>query len=106
MADITNPEAVRFSNEKVRILADALESAYRTSKAALTEWYANNMGELFPAADTVVDGSATDGRHPLTGNDVANVINRAAEMVADYEASSNAKLNTVLAVSVNGAPQF
>ena len=28
MPDITNPEAVKFCNEKVRVLADSLSQAY------------------------------------------------------------------------------
>jgi hypothetical protein len=53
-----------------------------------------------------VDGSATDGRSPITGIAATNIVNRASEMIADFEAASNAKLNTVLQVKVNGAARF
>lgn len=101
MADNTNPEAIRFCNERVRPLADALAQVYFLSRAVRAEWYANNLGALLPSADTVMDGSAQDGRHPITGNDAAGIITRADEFITDYEAGGSAKLNTVLAVAVN-----
>lgn len=101
MADNINAEAVRFSNERVRVAADKLAQAYLLAKAVAAEWTANNLGELFPLADIVVDGSAVDGRHPITGNDATLLMARLNELVADYEANNNAKLNTVLNVAVN-----
>lgn len=97
----TNAEAVKFSNEKVRVAANKLVNAYAFAKLVSAEWTANNMGELFPAGSVVVDGSETDGRHPVTGNDVTLIIVRLNELVADYEAESNAKLNTLLNVATN-----
>ncbi len=102
MPDNSNAEAVKFANEKVRVAADTLKSAYLTAKAVVDEWTANNLGTLFPLADTVVDGSATDGRHPVTGNDVTLIITLASALVADYEADANTKLNGILNVAVNG----
>ena len=99
---ITNAEAVKFSNEKVRIAADKLAQSYYFAKEVMNEWYANNMGELIPVdGGNIEDGAATDGRHVITGNDATNVINRCSELVTDMEAGSNAKLNTVLGVAVN-----
>jgi hypothetical protein len=101
MADITNPEAVRFANERLRVAADKLAQAYAFAKLVAAEWNANNLGALFPLADNVVDGSASDGRHPITGNDATLLMTRLNELVADYEANTNAKLNTILNVAVN-----
>lgn len=107
---ITNPEAIGFCNARVRVAADRLAQAYFLAKAVVSEWYANDMGSLITAGGGVVRDSASpsddngtggDGRHVITGNDATNVINRLAELTADYEASGNAKLNTVLAVAVN-----
>jgi len=103
MADITNAEAVTFCNERVRVAADKLAQAYYLAKEVQDEWFANSMASLIPneSGDTVIDGSATDGRHVITGADVTNVITRLGELTTDYEASSNAKLNTILGVAVN-----
>jgi hypothetical protein len=106
MADITDREAIAFSDQKIRTIADKLSQAYYAAKAVKDEWFANNMGTLFPLADDLRDAAnplegIADGRHPLTGNDVTNVAVRCVELCDDYEASSNAKLNTILAVATN-----
>lgn len=109
MADITNPQAVRFCNEKVRPMADVLSETYFTCKSIIAEWNAQGFGSVLLFSNTtdhVVDGSLTDGRPLITPAQVNNIITRCTEFVADYEAGSNAKLNTVLQVRVNGQPIF
>ena len=103
MADITNAEAIKFANERARVAADKLAQAYYFAVQVSQEWTANSMGSLIPnnVGDTLIDGSATDGRHVISGADVNNVINRLSELIADYEAGGNAKLNTILGVAVN-----
>lgn len=102
MADITNPEAVRFCNEVIRPLANAIYAAYKKCREGRDEFVANNMGSLLPdTADLVVDGSATDGRHPITGEDVNNIVTLANELLTNYEADTNAKLNELLNVCTN-----
>ena len=103
MAQITDPEAVRFCNEKVRVAADKLAQAYHFAKQVTQEWTANNLGETiaYDNSDLVVDGSETDGRHPISGVDVNNLITRLNELQTDYEANANAKLNTILNIAVN-----
>jgi hypothetical protein len=103
MAGITNPEVVAFCNQRVREAADRLAQTYFLAKAVTAEWFANNLSTAiaYDNGDLVVDGSAIDGRHPISGIDVNNLITRLMELTADYEASSNAKLNTILAVAVN-----
>jgi hypothetical protein len=106
MANITSPEAIAFSDQRVRTIADKLAQLYYAAKAVRDEWYANNMGTLFSLADDLRDAAnplegTGDGRHPVTGNDVTNVIVRCEEIVLSFESSSNAKLNTILAVATN-----
>jgi len=105
MADITDPEAVRFSNEKARTLADAAARYYYMAKAFTNEWDATGMGAKIPnAADTIIDGSATDGRSTITGANVNGMKTHVDAMVTDLEASSNTKLNILLQIEVNGSP--
>lgn len=102
MADITNAEAVTFSNEKIRTAANKLNSAYKAAYEVVAEWTANGGGEMIPnTSDAVIDGSSTDGRHPITGIHANNIINRLSELKADYEANGAAKLNTILQVATN-----
>ena len=100
MADITDPQAVRFANEKIRVAADKLAQAYWHAKRVQAEWAAN-PGLIANKADVIDDGSKTDGRPPITGTDANNIVNRLAELTADYEAGGSAKLNTILGVAVN-----
>ncbi len=82
---------------------------YYKFKVALALWSANgqNITALVPNdSSPVADGSELtnarpDGRSPITGAHVNNVIARMNEHVVDMEASGNAKLNTLLAVCVN-----
>lgn len=103
MAEITNAEAIKFCNEKVRVAANQYAQLYYRAKAVYQEWTANGLGDIiaYDNADLVVDGSATDGRHPISGIDVNNLMTRLGEVITDMEASSNAKLNTILCIITN-----
>lgn len=104
---ITDPAAVKFCNEQARIMADCMAQNYYTAKVIVNNWNALGMSSLVTNdASVVVDGSATDGRNQVTGAKITSIITRAMEIIADYEASSNAKLNTVLQVRVNGTAKF
>jgi hypothetical protein len=108
---ITNPEAIGFCNNQARKVADLLSQAYYAAKAANAVWVANNYGGALitvgggvvrdSASPTDDNGTGGDGRPVITGNDVNNLMNRMSELIADYEASGNAKLNTILNVAVN-----
>lgn len=102
MADISNPQAIAFVNEQARVMADSMAQNYATAKAIVNFWNANNVSAVIPnTVDVILDGAATDGRQIVTGAAITNIVTRAMEVIADYEATSNAKLNTVLNVAVN-----
>ena len=102
MADIDSPRARSFANERIRPLADKLAQAYYACRAVLDEWHAQGVSDEIPnTGDVIIDGSATDGRRSITGAEATNIVVRATEFCADYEASSAAKRNTVLSVAVN-----
>jgi hypothetical protein len=63
--------------------ARTLHLAYRRCSFLLDRWYAG-ANTAFPIE---------------TYPEINTLMNRVAELVTDYEATSNAKLNTVLAVS-------
>src|SRR5437016_11907891 len=107
MPAITDPAAVKFSNEKIRVMADAMAQSYFSAKSLLAEWTAVTMSaKIVNTTDLIVDGSAQDGRNQITGAQATNIINRAQEIITDYEATSSANLNTVAAVAVNKAARF
>lgn len=103
---ITNPQAVKFCNEEVRTVADKAAAYYWQAKAFLSEWDSNGLGSLIPndAGEIVVDGSAEDGRGPITGADVHGLRNHIQAMVSDLEANANMKRNILMKIEVNGSP--
>lgn len=103
MSLIDNPEAVAFCNSRLRPAYDRFAQLYYEAKGLYQEWTANGLGTIiaYDNADLVVDGSASDGRHPISGVDVNNFMTRLGELIADMEANTNAKLNTVLAGATN-----
>jgi len=107
MAAISDPAAVAFANTKIRPMADAMAQSYFTAKALVDAWNALAMSaKITNTADLIVDGSAQDGRNQITGAQATTVVTRAMEIIADYEATSSAKLNTVLAAAVNSQGKF
>jgi hypothetical protein len=102
MADITNPQAVRFSNEDIRPMADKLAQAYYAAKVFLNEWSAQGIGTLIPNTnDVIMDGSDTDGRAAIDGAKINGLQGYLATFVADLEANGNLKLNVLLQIAVN-----
>lgn len=102
MADITDPQAVRFCNERVRLAADKFGQLYNWCVAVANEWAAQNIAGLIPNdTSPIIDGAQTDGRPLITGADVHTIKDRVAELISLLEASSNAKLNQILRVAVN-----
>lgn len=94
---ITDPAALGFVGATVRPGAEALWNAYAMAKMTIRLWFGRSYGDLIPvSADLIGDG---DTRYPITGNDVVGIINRCQELVDDYEANGNAKLNTILKVA-------
>ena len=101
-AGITDPTAIAFCNARVRRLADLYSQLYYASQPVIDEWNARGGTAFIPGtAETIADGADQDGRPPITGADVVNLITRLQELTTDLEAGGNAKLNTLLAVAVN-----
>ena len=98
----TNPQAVTFANGKIRPHADLLARCYYACKQIVNAWNGQNVSAVIPNDSTLIaDGSASDGRAQITNAQATAIITRATDFVTDYEATNNAKLNTVLAVSPN-----
>lgn len=105
MPDITNPQVRRFANEEARVVADRATEYYYKAKAFLDEWDATGMGALVPnTADIIIDRDQDDGRAWITGAMVHGLHDHLAVMIADLEANTNAKLNVLLQIEVNGSP--
>ena len=103
MANITDPTAVNFCNTKVRPMADILSKHYWMAKSIVSIWNAQSLSStILNTTDEIIDGARQDGRAVITGAKATAIITRCNEIITDYEATSNAKLNTVAQVAVNG----
>lgn len=101
MADIDTPQVRQFCNERVRKAANLLAQLYNWSRSVRDEWTAQDMASQITNSpdDTIIDGAATDGRPPLTGEDVHNIKDLVVAFIADLEANTNAELNEILRVA-------
>lgn len=110
MADITNPQVVKFCNEKARLLADLIEKTRRTAEQFAIdvvgefEAIVGASGQGNANGDTIIDGAARDGRSIITKGDILGLKFVAEQIVAAANADDREAL--VAKVSVNGQPAF
>lgn len=84
MPDITNPQVIRFVNERVRPICDKLFSVWKDSGETIQEYNSGNIGSLINdagAGNNIADGASVDGRNILTGGDVYNVITALQQLI-------------------------
>lgn len=108
MALIQNPQAVKFCNDKGRVMADVLVQTYQTSVAFLAEWNANaNLAVALPnTADVVDDTADRDGRQLMTGTKINSLVAAAQAMVTWFETGSPSRITLLRQIAVNGQPRF
>lgn len=111
MADITTPQAVRFCNDRLRKGCDAIISAIRTLRELRAEYVAQGIGPLVAGSAElqqakIADGSATDGRTPLTGYDV-DLASGAAQTLIDWaDGTGSSHVAALTRPTVDTAPRF
>ncbi len=97
-----NPQAVKFANEIIRPMADAMQGLTDSSEETISRFANEGLLALFPLDDeVVVDGSATDGRAPITNRMVRIVMDILTSFRNDMKANDSIKYNQIEAVSVN-----
>ena len=87
MADITDPTVIAFVNEAVRPFSDRLVGLSASMDIEIAKWNAV-ISPLLAGnadADTIMDGSATDGRTPLTKADVVNLITQLMTIQTQFD---------------------
>jgi hypothetical protein len=73
---LDNAQLVEHCNDELRQLGDMATRFITRVKAAKAEYIARNLGTIINdggASNLIVDGSASDGRTPVTGGDVYNI---------------------------------
>jgi hypothetical protein len=74
---LDNVQLVEFSNDEVRQMGDLCTRLDIRTAALNAEYLARGLGDIITAGgagNLIVDGSATDGRTPCTGNDLLNMV--------------------------------
>ncbi len=105
MANITNVQAVAFSEAYLRLRANEICQLYFKSKQMMNIYSAQSLSTpITDTADPIIDGSATDGRPIVTGAQARDFIDIISAFITDMEASTNSKLNSSLQVASNPAP--
>lgn len=109
---VTDTNAIRYCNTRIRPLADFLAKAYILSLEVIQEGGAMGVINVATPASAVIpndatpitDGAVTDGRPQIQGADVYNVVALAQVFLNAMTATSNQKLNQILRVAVNTNP--
>jgi hypothetical protein len=84
---ITDPQAIRFSNDTLRTFADAYVGAYQRAKEIQIRWAS--------------EGAHVDGRTVVTGADANDIVDAANQLVASLDANSMELLLRLSKYSVN-----
>lgn len=88
MANITNPQAIKFSNEQIRPLSEEIRAIIARINAMNTDWQAG-INAMFPNdSSPVVDNRTAEGASALTGAD----INSSVGIMLAIAAASNTQI--------------
>lgn len=88
MAETTDAQVIKFANERIRTTANKLRDVYWEAKKVLDEY--NNTGinaKVVAAgqAQLLADGSVSDGRSRITGDDLFNFVTALQQFVLYVE---------------------
>jgi len=105
--DNTNPQAVAFANNKMRVAADAILSAVETAERFDADYGALAGDTLFPNnADLLADGSQTDGRPRIQNQQVRAFRTLCADLVTWAATGSPTRDTRLRQAAVNGESKF
>ncbi|HEV3339594.1 MAG TPA: hypothetical protein VG125_04540 [Pirellulales bacterium] len=109
-ADSTDVQLVAWNNNRARTIADATEQFYAKILAYQTDYVAQGIGAkaTTAGANNIADGYATDGRQPVTGNQLINLKAAIDQMVTALGVTNVAGVGTPVksvadGIQVNGS---
>lgn len=97
---VTNPEAIRFINERIRPAADKFASSYIAAVAHISAW--EQLKDIIPndAEVLIEDNRQREGISQITGRDVHAIAAMVKNIKDTLEANNNALRDIVFKVSV------
>jgi len=85
MADVTDPEAIRFCNEVVRPIAERLRDLDAVVADAMGEWFGGINTVIGSSGDDdIADGREGEGVSRLTAADVAGLFGQAGTIATQF----------------------
>ena len=100
----STPQAIRIANESIRPTADRLAQVYNFCRVQLARNEAEDWIGVFAALDQKIpldDGSALDGRSPITPEAVKLMVNAMQTFVDSFEANVDELRKLVFQIAVN-----
>jgi hypothetical protein len=74
MADITDPEAIKFSNEEIRPICETLRKLKPEIASIRSKWFGGLNNVIGNGSDLLDDGRESEGVSRLTGEDITAVV--------------------------------
>ncbi len=109
---ITNPQVVKWSNERARVICDLITRLDYALTAYKADYDAAGITALVVAAgssELIEDGSATDGRTRMIGSQLLGLKATIDQLRTNFDTAVSGVGSTVSAVSaaiqVNGSPR-
>jgi len=102
MAEITDPQIVKFCNEKIRPLADSVYSSYYKSLSLVSDYVSGDIAgnlQKWASDDLVADGSEVDGRTRLTRQDLEYEYKILFDFIAFLEAEVTSGVSRLSIIS-------
>lgn len=106
---ITNPQAIAFCDQRIRVLANSLARFHYLMEVALDEWTLRRLGNLIPPDGGVVrdgaspnddSGTGGDGRPVITGE----MVNLFVQWMQQFAMRKDEYLRIILAIAPNPKP--
>lgn len=92
MAQITDPEAIRFVNEVIRPLCEERRSHDVRINALAVQWFLGMNTVFATGTDTVEDGREAEGVSRLTASDVTNAVSQLIKIATGQAAADNTEI--------------
>jgi hypothetical protein len=109
----TDPQVVKWSNERARVLADGIERLRYAVVAYQADYVAQAISAKITAAgasERIADGSDVDGRSIVIGTQLINLKAAVDKLVTNLTADLVSGVGTTVAaiadgIQVNGSPR-
>jgi hypothetical protein len=112
MPDITDPQVVKWANERARTISDKLTATYYALSAYVADYVSGGIAAKIVAAGasgTIADGATTDGRSLITGTSIVNLKAAVDQMKTAFETAVTGVGSPVTTIAggiqVNGSPR-